>query len=68
MTEDDTAARIMAMLSGVQDAINNQVSPTVQHNVDQALTMPEVGSIARAVDPIAQAIRDAIASELTKPE
>ena len=52
MTEDDTAAR----------------SPTVQHDVDQALTMPEVGSIDRAVDPIAQAIRDAIASELTKPE
>ncbi len=56
---DDTAERIRAALAGVQDAINDQVSPAVQHQVDEALTMPAVGSVARAVDPIERSIREA---------
>ncbi len=61
---DDTAERIRAALAGVQDAINDQVSPTVQHQVDEALTMPAVGSVARAVDPIERSIREAVEAAL----
>ena len=65
---DDTAARIQATTAKVQDAINQQVSPAVQHQVDEALTMPAVGDIARAVDPIEQAIRDAVEEALRPAE
>ncbi len=61
---DDTAEHLQAVLAGVQNAINEQVSPAVQHQVDEALTMPEIGSVARAVDPIERSIREAVEAAL----
>jgi hypothetical protein len=43
-----------------EELLNDQVSPTVLHQVDEALSMPSVGAVARAIDPIDQAIEEAV--------
>lgn len=65
---DDTAERIRAALAGVQEAVNDQVSTAVQHKVDEALTMPAVGAVGRAIDPIERSVREAIEAELRQAD
>lgn len=65
LLDGSVADRIrQAMVGPIEAALNDQVSPGVLHEVDQALGMPSVGSVARAVDPLSDAIDEAVRAAL----
>jgi hypothetical protein len=57
-----------AMEGPVEAALRDQVSPGVLHEVDEALSMPAVGAVARAVDPINLAVRESVDAAVADQE
>jgi hypothetical protein len=51
-----------ATFGSIEAALNDQVSPAVLHQVDEALSMPSVGAVARTVDPLSHATEEAISA------
>src|SRR6266849_694201 len=64
-THGSVAAAIRrATVGSVEAALNDYVSPSVLHEVDEALIMPSVGAVAVAVDPIGEATERAVSEAL----
>ncbi len=67
MTNPDREAAVDAIkkvVDAVDDAIERVATPGVLDQVDEELWMPRVGAVSAAVDPVCDAINDAIRADV----